>query len=162
MQTRNQRLFTSTTHAHSEIGKRASSTPHHIGVVVATSIAKHRRQTYGNITAVAVVQAHSQPPYGSVPGKPGFGTLGAAVEDSVELFPQPPILAVSQTLRETILPGQSFAAEVTVSNVSSDAAKDIMVGQRFNGLDPTSAIANLRNLYPGTTRTASAQILVVG
>jgi hypothetical protein len=58
----------------------------------------------------------------------------AAVEYAVGLFPQPPILAASQTLPETILPGQSFAAEVNVSHVSSDAAKDITVGQRFDGL----------------------------
>jgi hypothetical protein len=37
-----------------------------------------------------------------------------------------------------------------------------MVGQRFDSLDPRSAVADLGELDPGTTLTASARVLVLG
>jgi hypothetical protein len=51
----------------------------------------------------------------------------------------------------------SFAAEV---NVSGAAAKDITVAQRLDSLHLRRS--RLGNLDPGTTRTASAQVLVLG
>jgi len=42
------------------------------------------------------------------------------------------------------------------------AAKNITVGQRFDRLDLTSAVADLGNLDPGTTPKASARVLAVG
>jgi len=44
----------------------------------------------------------------------------------------------------------------------SGAAMDITVAQRFDSFHPTSAVADLGNLDPGTARMASAQVLVLG
>ena len=59
-----------------------------------------------------------------VPGKPGFGTIVAAVEDGAGLFPQLPTLAGSQALPEAVLPGESFTAETRPRAPSLEVAKN--------------------------------------
>jgi RHS repeat-associated protein/uncharacterized repeat protein (TIGR01451 family) len=132
--------------------------PRYIGVLVATSIAKQRSVLYGNIAAVVVVEVSPDPPYGAVPGKPGFGTIVGAVEDGAGLFPQPPRLAASQSAPDAVLPGSRFPIAVNVSNVSTARAMAVSVRQRFDDLTPPSATVDLGSVEPGTTETASTEV----
>lgn len=132
--------------------------PRYIGVLVATSIAKQKSVLYGNIAAVVVVEVSPDPPYGSVPGKPGFGTIVGAVEDGAGLFPQPPQLAASQSAPDAVLPGSRFPIAVNVSNVSTARATAVSVRQRFGDLTPPSATVDLGSVEPGTTETARTEV----
>jgi RHS repeat-associated protein len=108
--------------------------PTYIGVIVSTSIDKSGPRDYGNIAALIVVKVDPEPAYGPTPGKPGFGTISAVIEDGAKIFSKPPAITASQTQPATVLPGQNITVTLNLSNTSTAAATNISINEEF--IDP--------------------------
>ncbi|HEX7181035.1 MAG TPA: CARDB domain-containing protein, partial [Thermoanaerobaculia bacterium] len=139
-------------------GPPAPPLPDHIGVIVATSIAKDQSTIYGNVAAVVVVRVDPNPAYGAVPGKPGFGTIVGAVEDGAGLFPQPPALLATQTQPVTALPGEAFDVTTEIANPSSATAAGVTVDQRFDGVTPASATIDAGSIDAGARKPVATRV----
>ncbi|MBI5479361.1 MAG: Ig-like domain repeat protein, partial [Deltaproteobacteria bacterium] len=126
----------------------AATLPEHIGVLVATAIAKSGKLDYGNIAGLAVVRV--EPGYGPSPGKAGWGTI-------VELVgPAAPAttLNVSQTQPLSVLPGESFEVTTTLQAVGARAL-DVQVSETFSGATPATGAASLGTIELGATVTTT-------
>lgn len=130
-----------------------SQLPQYIGVLVTDSIGKQQGEVYGNIAALAVVRVDSNPAYGPVPGKPGWGTLVAIIEGG-QLFPPPASLTAAQRQPESVLPGQRFEVTVDITNTSRTPAHEVLVIERFYGSRPESDQQALGTLPGEAERTA--------
>lgn len=128
--------------------------PAYIEVIVSTAIDKRGSEILGNIAAAAVVKVDPDPPYGPVPGKPGFGVLVAVIEDS-GVFPAPAQLTATQTQPRTVLPNQSITIAATVSNLSATAATNVSLQETFDGLTPDAAAQLLGTIPPGGSQSVS-------
>jgi len=139
-------------------GPPAPPLPEHVGVIVATSIAKDRSTIYGNVAAVVVVRVDPDPAYGAVPGKPGFGTIVGAVADGAGLFPQPPALLATQAQPPAALPGEAFDVTTEIANPSNEAAAGVSVEQRFDGVTPAAATLDAGALGAGARKTVATRV----
>ncbi len=131
-----------------------ASLPEYIGVLVPNAIAKERGTLYGNVAALAVLRVDPQPPYGPVPGKPGWGTLVALV-DGGTVFPQPAALIASQRQPLSVLPGQSLDVTVDIGNPSGTQAGSVVVTERFEGVTPATGEQALGTIEPSQQRSAT-------
>jgi YD repeat-containing protein len=127
--------------------------PQYIGVLVSDSIDKQQGEVYGNVAALAVVKVDSNPAYGPVPGKPGWGTLVAIIEGG-SLFPPPASLTAAQRQPESVLPGQRFEVTVDITNTSRTPAEEVLVIERFSGSRPEADQQALGTLPGEAQRTA--------
>ena len=119
--------------------------PAYIEVIVSTVIAKSGPDTFGNVAAAAVVKVDPQPPYGPDPGKPGYGVIVAAIEDS-HVFPQPAAVTATQTQPRTVLPNQQITVTTTVANASTaTAAANAVLTETLDGLTPGHGRADARH-----------------
>lgn len=131
------------------------SVPNYVEVIVSTVIEKQGNDIYGNIAAAAVVKV--EPGYGPVPGKPGFGTIVAVIEDS-NVFPRPAVIAATQTQPKTVLPNEQFTVTTTVSNSSTaTAATSVVLNETLDGLTPSTVERNLGTIAQGGSQTTSFQ-----
>lgn len=131
------------------------SVPSYIEVIVSTVIDKQGNDIYGNIAAAAVVKV--EPGYGPVPGKPGFGTIVAVIEDS-NVFPQPAVLTATQTQPATVLPNEQFTVTATIANASTaTAATAVMLDETLDGLTPGTVSRNIGTVAQGGSQTTSFQ-----
>ncbi|MEA2490482.1 MAG: hypothetical protein QOH21_2274, partial [Acidobacteriota bacterium] len=129
--------------------------PNYVEVIVSTVIDKQGNDIYGNIAAAAVVKV--EPGYGPVPGKPGYGTIVAVIEDS-NVFPRPAAISVTQTQPQTVLPNEQFTVTTTVANTSTaTAATSVVLNETLDGLTPSTISRNLGTVVQGGSQTTSFQ-----
>lgn len=137
--------------------------PTFIEVIVSTVIVKSGPQIFGNIACGAVVQVSHTPPYGAVPGQPGFGTIAAVDGNCAGVFPPPAALVATQTQPATVLPNQQITISATVNNTSAaTAATNITLNETLDGLTPATASANLGTAQPGGSQSTTFQATVPG
>jgi RHS repeat-associated protein len=131
------------------------SVPNFIEVIVATAIDKKGNDIYGNIAAAAVVKV--EPGYEPVPGKPGFGTIVAVIEDS-GVFPSPAAITATQTQPATVLPNEQITVTTTIANAStSTAATPVKLNETLDGLTPATVTRDLGTIAAGGSQSTSFQ-----
>jgi RHS repeat-associated protein len=131
------------------------SVPNYIEVIVSTVIVKQGTDIYGNIAAAAVVKV--DPGYNPVPGKPGYGTIVAVIEDS-GVFPPPAVITATQTQPQTVLPNEQFTVTTTIANASTaTAATFVVLNETLDGLTPDAISRDIGTLAPGSSQTTSFQ-----
>jgi RHS repeat-associated protein len=137
--------------------------PDFIEVIVSTVIDKSGDTVFGNVACGAVVKVDHTPPYGAVPGQPGFGTIAGVNGDCGGVFPQPAVVTATQTQPASVLPNQQITIQATVSNASTaTAATNISVNEVLDGLTPATASLNLGSAAAGGSASASFQATVPG
>src|SRR5207248_7221735 len=110
--------------------------PAYIEVIVSTVIAKSGDTVFGNIACGAVVQVDHTPPYGAVPGQPGFGTITAVNGDCAGVFPKPAVLAATQQQTTPVLPAQQVAVTYNIANQSTTDATSVTLNENFDQVTP--------------------------
>lgn len=136
--------------------------PDYIEVVISTVINKSGSTVFGNIACGAVVKVDHTPPYGSVPGQPGFGAIVGPIDGNCSgIFPPPASLTATQTQPVTVLPNQQITVTTTVTNSSTaTAATGVTVNENLDGLTPATASLNLGSVAAGTSQSGSFQATV--
>ncbi len=134
------------------------SLPSYIGVIVTTSMDKSGARDYGNIAALVVVKVDPEPEYGPTPGKPGFGTILAVIEDAANIFSKSPTITASQTQTATVLPGQGVTVTVNLSNRSTVAATSLNISEEFINLPAPSATASFNVLQAASSQAQTFQV----
>lgn len=135
--------------------------PDFIEVVVSTVIVKNGDTVFGNIACGAVVKVNHTPPYGGVPGQPGFGTIVAVDGNCGNVFPAPAVVSATQTQPASVLPGQQITISTTVSNTSTaTAATNVALNETLDGLTPATVSQNLNNVQPGGSQSTTFQAVV--
>ncbi|HEX7153857.1 MAG TPA: Ig-like domain-containing protein [Thermoanaerobaculia bacterium] len=130
------------------------SVPAYIEVIVSTAIAKKGNDIYGNIAAAAVVKVET---YGDTPGKPGFGTIVAVIEDS-GIFPAPANLTATQSQPLTVLPNEQFTVTTTIQNTSTaTAAANVALSETLDGVTPATFAQSVGAIPAGTNRVVTFQ-----
>lgn len=133
------------------------SIPSYVEVIVSTVIAKGGNDIYGNIAAAVVVKV--EPGYDPVPGKPGWGTIVAVIEDS-GVFPSPAVITATQTQPATVLPNEQITVATTVANSSpSTAATSVVLKETLDGLTPATVTRDLGTIAAGGSQSASFQAM---
>ncbi len=142
----------------------SATLPDYIEVVVSTVINKSGDTVFGNIACGAVVKVDHTPPYGAVPGQPGFGTIVAAIDGNCSgIFPPPASLTAAQTQPVTVLPNQQITVATTVTNSSTaTAATGVTVNEALDGLTPATTSLNLGSVGAGASQSGSFQATVPG
>lgn len=137
--------------------------PDFIEVIVSTVIVKSSDTVFGNVACGAVVKVDHTPPYGAVPGEPGFGWIAGVNGDCAGVFPQPAVVTASQTQPASVLPNQQITISTTVNNASTaTAATNITVNETLDGLTPATASLNLGTAAAGGSQSGSFQAVVPG
>ncbi|HEX2831379.1 MAG TPA: Ig-like domain-containing protein [Thermoanaerobaculia bacterium] len=127
------------------------SVPNFIEVIISTVIERGGNDIYGNIAAAAVVKV--EPGYGPVPGKPGFGTIVAVIEDS-GVFPAPAAITATQTQPATLLPSEQFTIATTITNASNaTAATSVVLRETLDGLSPDTITRNVGMIAPAASQS---------
>ena len=134
--------------------------PSFIEVIVATAIDKAGSTIYGNIACGAVVQVDHTPPYGDVPGQPGFGTITAVNGDCAGVFPAPAVLNASQQQTPLVLPNQGVPVNYTISNSGATDATGVTLNENFDQVTPPTGTANIGTIGHGLTRTGNFQVTI--
>ena len=141
----------------------AGTLPDFIEVIVSTVIEKSGDTVFGNVACGAVVKVDHTPPYGAVPGQPGFGTIAGVNGDCAGVFPQPAVVSASQSQPSSVLPNQQITISTTVNNSSAaTAATGITVNETLDGLTPGTTSLNLGTAAPGGSASATFQATVPG
>lgn len=139
----------------------SATLPDFIEVIVSTVIVKSGSDVFGNIACGAVVKVDHTPPYGAVPGQPGFGTIVGVNGACGGVFPQPAVVTATQTQPASVLPNQQITIQTTVSNASTaTAATSISVSEVLDGLTPGTVSLNLGSAAAGGNASASFQATV--
>lgn len=135
--------------------------PDFIEVIISTVIDKNSDTVFGNVACGAVVKVDHTPPYGAVPGEPGFGWIAGVNGDCAGVFPQPAVVTASQTQPASVLPNQQITINTTVSNASTaTAATNITVNETLDGLTPATATLNLGTAAAGGSQSGSFTAVV--
>lgn len=135
--------------------------PNFIEVIVSTVITKSSDTVYGNVACGAVVKVDHTPPYGAVPGQPGFGTIAGVNGDCGGVFPQPAVVTASQSQPASVLPNQQITITATVTNSSTaTAATNINLNETLDGLTPATVSLNLGNAAAAGSQSTSFQAVV--
>lgn len=135
--------------------------PDFIEVIISTAIDKSGDTVFGNIACGAVVKIDRTPPYGAVPGQPGFGTIVGVNGSCGGVFPQPAVVTATQTQPASVLPNQQITIQATVSNASTaTTATGISVSEVLDDLTPGTVSLNLGNAAAGGNTSASFQATV--
>lgn len=137
--------------------------PDFIEVVVSTVIVKSGDTVFGNVACGAVVKVDHTPPYGAVPGQPGFGTIAAVDGNCAGIFPQPAVVTATQTQPATVLPNQQITVTATVTNASTaTAASGVTLNETLDGLTPATESLGIGTVAPGGSQSGSFQAAVPG
>ena len=136
--------------------------PSLIEVIVSTVVDKSGDTVFGNIACGAVLQVDHTPPYGAVPGQPGFGTIAAVNGDCGGVFPAPAVLAGSQQQTPLVLPNQSVPVTYSIRNTGATDATGVTLNESFDQVTPASATANIGTIGAGLTNTGSFQVTIPG
>jgi RHS repeat-associated protein/uncharacterized repeat protein (TIGR01451 family) len=136
--------------------------PSLIEVIISTVVDKSGDTVFGNIACGAVLQVDHTPPYGAVPGQPGFGTIAAVGGDCAGVFPAPAVLVGSQQQTPLVLPNQGVPVNYTITNNGATDATGVTLNENFDQVTPASATANIGTLGHGSTSTGSFQITIPG
>src|SRR6476620_3828944 len=136
--------------------------PSLIEVIVSTVVDKSGSDVFGNIACGAILAVDHTPPYGAVPGQPGFGTIAAVSGDCAGVFPAPAVLTGSQQQTPLVLPNQGVAVNYTLTNSGATDATGVTLNENFDQVTPASATANIGTLGHGSTSTGSFQITIPG
>src|ERR1035438_6508714 len=128
-----------------------ASLPNYIGVMNATQIERTGTETYGNISAMAVLKVDATPVYGNSQTQSGNGVIVAIIADNpVRVFPIPVQFSVTQT-QTTLglsLPGQPFTVKNTILNNGQTIAKSVAVNESFDGVTPATGVQTDASLSP--------------
>ncbi|MFY0564561.1 PKD domain-containing protein [Archangium lansingense] len=138
-----------------------ASLPEYIGVLVPDAIAKTKGVVFGNVAALAVLKVDPNPPYGPVPGKPGWGTL-VAIADGGNVFPQPAVLVASQRQPLTVAPGETFEVAMDIGNPTQTPAESVVVTEQFEGTTPATGEQVVGTIAPLAQRTVTFSQKVAG
>ncbi|HEY6181439.1 MAG TPA: Ig-like domain repeat protein, partial [Terriglobales bacterium] len=137
--------------------------PSLIQVIVSTVITKSGSDVFGNIACGAVLTVDHTPPYGAVPGQPGFGTITAVNGDCAGVFPSPAVLTGSQQQTSVVLPNQNVPINYSIANTgSTTAATSVVLNENFDQVTPASGTANIGTIAAGATSTGNFQITIPG
>ena len=137
--------------------------PDYIEVVVSTVIVKSGDTVFGNIACGAVVKVNHTPPYGAVPGQPGFGTIAAVDGSCGHVFPPPAVISAVQTQPASVLPNQQITISATISNTSAaTSATGVTLNETLDGLTPATASVNIGTIVAGGSQPATFQATVPG
>jgi RHS repeat-associated protein len=136
--------------------------PSLIEVIVSTVIDKSGSDVFGNIACGAVLQVDHTPPYGAVPGQPGFGTIVAVSGDCAGVFPAPAVLNASQQQTPLVLPNQGVAVNYNIKNTGATDATGVTLNESFDQVTPASATANIGTIGAGLTNTGNFQVTIPG
>jgi RHS repeat-associated protein len=136
--------------------------PSLIEVIVSTVIDKSGSDVFGNIACGAVLQVDHTPPYGAVPGQPGFGTIVAVSGDCAGVFPAPAVLAASQQQTPLVLPNQGVAVNYNIRNNGATDATGVVLSESFDQATPASGTANIGTISAGAANSGSFQITIPG
>jgi RHS repeat-associated protein len=136
--------------------------PSLIEVIVSTVVDKSSDTVFGNIACGAVLQVDHTPPYGSVPGQPGFGAIVAVSGDCAGVFPAPAVLNASQQQTPLVLPNQGVAVNYSIKNTGATDATGVTLNESFDQATPASATANVGTIGAGLTNTGSFQVTIPG
>lgn len=135
--------------------------PDYIEVVVSTVIVKSGDTVFGNIACGAVVKVNHTPPYGAVPGQPGFGTIAAVDGSCGRVFPPPAVITAVQTQPASVLPNQTITISANISNSSTaTAATGVTLNETLDGLTPATASVNVGTIAAGGSQPATFQATV--
>ncbi len=136
--------------------------PSLIEVIVSTVIDKSGSDVFGNIACGAILAVDHTPPYGAVPGQPGFGTITAVSGDCAGVFPAPAKLAGSQQQTSLVLPNQGVPVNYTISNTGATDATSVALNENFDQVTPATGTANIGTIAAGATSTGSFQVTIPG
>ena len=134
--------------------------PAFIEVVVSTVINKSGNTVFGNIACGAIVQVDHTPPYGAVPGQPGFGNIVAVNGDCAGVFPQPARLVASQQQANPVLPGQQITVDYNIANQGATDATSVMLNENFDQLTPATGSADLGTIVAGGSASGNFPVVV--
>jgi RHS repeat-associated protein len=137
--------------------------PDFIEVIVSTVVVKSGDNVFGNAACGAVVKVDHTPPYGAVPGQPGFGTIAGVNGDCAGVFPQPAVVSASQSQPASVLPNQQITVTTTVNNSSAaTTASNITANEVLDGLTPGTISLNLGTAAPAGSVSTTFQATVPG
>jgi RHS repeat-associated protein len=139
----------------------SATLPDFIEAIVSTVIVKSGDTVYGNVACGAVIKVDHTPPYGAVPGQPGFGTIAGVNGGCSGVFPQPAVVTASQSQPASVLPNQQITVTATVTNSSTaTAATNINLNETLDGLTPATVSLNLGTAGAGGSQSTSFQAVV--
>jgi len=136
--------------------------PSLIEVIVSTVIDKSGSDVFGNIACGAILSVDHTPPYGAVPGQPGFGTITAVSGDCADVFPAPAVLNASQQQTPLVLPNQNVPVNYNVQNTGATNATGVTLNENFDQVTPAIGTANLGTIAAGATTTGNFQVTIPG
>jgi uncharacterized repeat protein (TIGR01451 family) len=134
--------------------------PSYIEVIVSTVINKSGDTVFGNIACGAVVQVDHTPPYGAVPGQPGFGTISSVNGDCAGVFPKPAVITASQQQANPVLPGQQVGVNYSITNSGATDATGVALNETFDQVTPATGSANLGTIAAGTTASGNFSVTI--
>ena len=134
--------------------------PSYIEVVVSTVINKSGDTVFGNISCGAMLQVDHTPPYGGVPGQPGFGTIAAVNGDCGGIFPRPAVLAASQQQKGLVLPAENISVNYSIANQSTTDATGIALNENFDQATPATGSANLGTIAAGLNASGNFPVAI--
>jgi RHS repeat-associated protein len=136
--------------------------PSLIEVIVSTAITKSGSDVFGNIACGAVLTVDHTPPYGAVPGQPGFGTVTAVSGDCAGVFPAPAVLNASQQQTPLVLPNQNVPVNYNIQNAGATNATGVTLNENFDQVTPSIGTANLGTIATGQTTIGNFQVTIPG
>ncbi|HZD94334.1 MAG TPA: CARDB domain-containing protein, partial [Candidatus Sulfotelmatobacter sp.] len=137
--------------------------PSLIEVIVSTVVDKSGSDVFGNIACGAILSVDHTPPFGAVPGQPGFGTITAVSGDCAGVFPPPAVLTASQQQTSLVLPNQGVPVNYSIRNTgSTTAATSVVLNENFDQVTPATGTANIGTIAAGATSTGNFQITIPG
>jgi RHS repeat-associated protein len=136
--------------------------PSLIEVIISTVIDKSGSDVFGNIACGAVLSVDHTPPYGAVPGQPGFGTIVAVSGDCAGVFPAPAVLVGSQQQTPLVLPNQGVPVNYSIRNNGATDATSVVLSENFDQVTPTNATASIGTIAAGVTSSGNFQITIPG
>ena len=136
--------------------------PSLIEVIVSTVVDKSGSDVFGNIACGAVLTVDHTPPYGAVPGQPGFGTITAVNGDCAGVFPPPAVLTGSQQQTPLVLPNQGVPVNYSIANSGATDATGVYSNENFDQVTPATGTANIGTIAAGATSTGNFQVTIPG
>jgi RHS repeat-associated protein/uncharacterized repeat protein (TIGR01451 family) len=134
--------------------------PSLIEIIVSTVIDKSGSDVFGNIACGAVLQVDHTPPYGAVPGQPGFGTIVAVSGECAGVFPPPAVLAALQQQTPLVLPNQGVAVNYNIRNTGATDATSVVLSESFDQVTAATGTANLGTIAAGLNATGNFPITI--
>ena len=136
--------------------------PSLIEVIVSNVVDKSGSDVFGNIACGAILAVDHTPPYGAVPGQPGYGTITAVSGDCSGVFPAPAVLTAAQQQTPLVLPNQGVPVNYSIQNSGSTDATGVALNENFDQVTPATGSASIGAIAAGTTNTGNFQVTIPG